>query len=215
MAHGSLVVRGLVAAHDVERLTDAVDRAFEAFDRCVREGNAEDGWFSPFPGRDDAIGLMRAWLRTKGGVLTADSPCATAEVADVFKSYSLPTFAEEYLGQPPILALDKWTLRRGRAQEGIEWHQDGAFLGSGVRAVNIWLALSECGEDAPSLDVIPRRLDEIVPTGANGASYGWSVDDDTATRLAGAEGWVRCALHRAMRLSLTTSSCTELVQALV
>ena len=31
-----------------------------------------------------------------------------------------------------------------------------------VRALNLWLSLSRCGDEAPGLDLVPRRLDELV-----------------------------------------------------
>ena len=31
-----------------------------------------------------------------------------------------------------------------------------------ARALNLWLSLSRCGDEAPGLDLVPRRLDEIV-----------------------------------------------------
>jgi ectoine hydroxylase-related dioxygenase (phytanoyl-CoA dioxygenase family) len=55
------------------------------------------------------------------------------------------------------------------------WHQDGAFLGAGIRTVNLWIALTDCGVDAPSMDMVPRRLSSIVPTGTEGANFSWSV----------------------------------------
>ena len=30
-----------------------------------------------------------------------------------------------------------------------DWHQDGAFLGEGISTLNLWLPLSDCGDDAP------------------------------------------------------------------
>ena len=33
-----------------------------------------------------------------------------------------------------------------------------------VRSLNLWLSLSRCGDVAPGLDIVPRRLDELVPT---------------------------------------------------
>ena len=164
---------------------------FDSFDATKLNGAEPDEWYSPFPGRDASVNLMRVWLRTKGGVLTGDSPRATFEVADVFTAHGIDRLAEEYLGQPPIISLDKWTIRRGEVENGIEWHQDGSFLGAEVRALNVWLALSECGVDAPSLDVVPRRFDEIVATGTEGASYSWSVSDEVAAREAGPGGWIR------------------------
>lgn len=187
--HGSLIVRGLIPRPDVQRLVSVIDRVFDSYDAVRLDGRPYDEWFSPYPGRDASVGMMRVWLRTKGGVLTGDSPRATFEVADVFKAHGIDRLAEQYLGQPPILSLDKWTVRRGELANGIEWHQDGSFLGPEVRALNLWLALSDCGVDAPSLDVVPRRIDEIVTTGTEGASYSWSVSDEVAARVAGPGGW--------------------------
>ena len=124
-------------------------------------------------------------------MLAADSPRAAFRVAEVFEAHGIDALAEQYLGAPPVLSLDKWTLRRGKAEHGIEWHQDGAFLNPDVRALNVWIAPSACGLDAPSLDIVPRRFDEILPTGTDGANYSWSVGHEVATRAAGADGWHR------------------------
>ena len=32
-----------------------------------------------------------------------------------------------------------------------------------VRALNVWLSLSHCGDVAPGLDIVPRRIDHVVP----------------------------------------------------
>ena len=60
-----------------------------------------------------------------------------------------------------------------------------------VRALNIWLSLSHCGDDAPGLDLVPRRLDHIVPTGTEGAIFDWSVAPAMAEEAAGESGIVR------------------------
>jgi hypothetical protein len=31
-----------------------------------------------------------------------------------------------------------------------------------VRALNLWLSLSRCGDEAPGLDIVPRRLEHIA-----------------------------------------------------
>ena len=73
-----------------------------------------------------------------------------------------------YLGEVPAISMQKCTMRKVDPDSGSGWHQDGAFLGE-VRALNVWLSLSRCGDLAPGLDVISTRLDEIVPTGTEGA----------------------------------------------
>ena len=61
-----------------------------------------------------------------------------------------------YLGEPPLLSVHKTTLRKADPSVGGAWHQDGAFMGD-VRALNLWLSLSRCGDEAPGLDIVPRR----------------------------------------------------------
>jgi hypothetical protein len=190
--HGLLHAHQLIPHDDVVHLVSVIDRVFSSFDAATRGAGGKNGWFEPFPGQGGkSIAGSRAWLRSKGGVLTGDSPRATFEVAEVFRRHHIDTLVERYLGQAPVLALDKWTLRRGTEQNGIEWHQDGSFLGKEVRSLNIWLALSACGTNSPSLDVVPRRLHEIVQTGTEGASYEWSVGADVVDRAAAPDGWRR------------------------
>jgi hypothetical protein len=60
-----------------------------------------------------------------------------------------------------------------------------------VRALNVWLSLSHCGDDAPGLDLVPHRLAETVPTGTEDATFPWSVAPAVASQAAGEEGPVR------------------------
>ena len=68
------------------------------------------------------------------------------------------------------------------------WHQDGAFLGQGIRTVNVWIALTDCGVDAPSMDMVPRRMTDIVPTGTEGALMSWTVSQILVEDAAGEAG---------------------------
>ena len=54
-------------------------------------------------------------------------------------------WVREYFGEPPMLLARKGTLRR-ISHEGTSggWHQDGAFMGVGIRSLNVWLALTHC-----------------------------------------------------------------------
>jgi len=88
----------------------------------------------------------------------------------------------------------KCTLRRvaasrsdpghARGSGEVGWHQDGAFMGLDIRTLDVWLSLSSCGRDAAGLDIVSRRLDEIVETGTTGARYDWTVAPDVAERAA-------------------------------
>ena len=70
------------------------------------------------------------------------------------------------------------------------WHQDGAFLGDGIRTLNVWVALSRCGRDAPGMELIPRRLTRLLGRGEDGAQFDWTVSNDTIAReLPGVSIW--------------------------
>ena len=65
------------------------------------------------------------------------------------------------------------------------WHQDGRFIGDDVRTVNLWVALSDCGEgaDAPGIELVPGNTREIYPTGTEGAVFDWTVGQGIVDRL--------------------------------
>jgi hypothetical protein len=89
-------------------------------------------------------------------VWTADSPRMLYELLSLYESIGLHDAAETYLGERPAISLRKCTLRCVPPDlDAAAWHQDGAFLGSQVRSLNVWLALSECGGDTPAPRVRP------------------------------------------------------------
>ena len=72
---------------------------------------------------------------------------------------------------------------------GLPWHQDAAFYGGVFHAVNVWLAISPCGADAPGLNVIPRRFDSVVGMNADDSyplplSYGERFTPDVIREIA-------------------------------
>jgi hypothetical protein len=60
-----------------------------------------------------------------------------------------------------------------------------------VRSVNVWLALSHCGDSAPGMDVVPKRLDEYVRTGGPGAWIDNQIGPEDAEAAAAGVGVVR------------------------
>ena len=189
--HGSLLVRGLIDEERVTRLVEDIDRAFDAYDAHANGTPLSDTapWFVPFeprPGEE----VPREWIRDGGGVVAVDSPRALFDVIEAFDAAGLRTLITEFLGEDPLLLASKWTLRRVEPGGSPDWHQDGAFLGSAIRSLDVWVSLSHCGVDAPGLDVVGRRLDQIVEVGTNGANFDWSVGPGTVDALA-PEGFVR------------------------
>ena len=54
-----------------------------------------------------------------------------------------------------------------------------------VRALNLWLSLSRCGDESPGLDIVPRRLDDLVAAGTEGTFLSYQVSQQNAEEAAG------------------------------
>jgi phytanoyl-CoA dioxygenase PhyH len=189
--HGCLKVRGLVSPARVEQLRNDIDNTMHAFEAWESDASTDPAWFVPFAtDRDPALGNVRRWVTGGGGVWTVDSPRAMFDAFETFGEIGIAEPLTGYLGERPALSVKKWTLRRVPVTSGTNWHQDGAFLGHGIRVVNFWLSLSHCGDTAPGLDVLPRRM-ELLPTGTEGAIFDWSVGEGLVERVAGDEGIMR------------------------
>ena len=129
--------------------------------------------------------VERKFRREVGGVLAVDSPPALFDVIETFEAAGIRRIVGEFFGEQPALLAKKWTLRRVPHDSGESgWHQDGAFMGGDIRSLNVWLSLSHCGDDAPGLDIVARRFEEIVPTGSDGAWLDWNVGPRMVERVA-------------------------------
>jgi hypothetical protein len=188
---GCLLVRGLVDLSYAERVREEVEQAFEARDASLARERAEPGYYDEFEPDPRFLGfLARDWVSGGGGLWVADSPHLLFEMLDTFESTGLRGVIGDYLGEAPIVSVQKCTLRKVDPDAGHGWHQDGAFMGD-VRALNVWLSLSRCGDESPGMDIVPRRLDHIVPTGTEGAIFEWSVSPQVAEEAAGDAGVLR------------------------
>jgi hypothetical protein len=182
--HGSLLVRGLVGPEHIERLRGDVDRALDAYD-VWRAGDAPRAvpWFEPFPLETEHV--ERNFRRKSGAVIAADSPAALFDLIETFDAVGVREVVNDFFGEPPALLAKKWSLRRVPCDRFDDsWHQDGAFMGGDIRSLNVWLALSHCGDDAPGLDVVGRRLPGIVPSGTKGTYLPWTVASDVVEQVA-------------------------------
>jgi hypothetical protein len=187
--HGCVYVRGLIPPERAEALARGIDRSLDAFDACADQprGASAPPWYVPFDAdtRKYRVGGRRAWVRASGALWTADSPRMLFELLDVVETTGIGALVEDYFGERPALSANKCTLRRVPVDASTNWHQDGAFLGRDVTTLNLWLALSPCGSEAPGLDIVPRRFDEILPTGTEGALFDWSVSPALVEEAAG------------------------------
>jgi hypothetical protein len=168
--HGCLFVPGLFDAGVVDHLVACVDRAFEFSDAWLADPDAERddearAWFSPLrpvPPYEGVDFGSRQYTRRGGGVWTADSPHMLFEVIEILERLGLGRLVRDHLGEAPAMSASKCNLRRMQVDLQGGWHQDGSFLGYDTTSLNIWVALSDCGRDAPGLDLVPFRLDHLV-----------------------------------------------------
>ena len=186
---GSLLVRGLLDPERAGRLKDGIDEAFAARDRFLDGAPASETtpWFEPFaPAPKHPFDPhQRNRLRAGGhAAWTPDSPRMMFELTDAFEAAGLTELIAGYLGEPATLSMNKSVLRRVSPDSGTDWHQDGAFLGKGIRTLNVWIAASRCGDVAPGMDIVARRFDEIVETGTEGAIFPWAVSPQMVEQVS-------------------------------
>jgi hypothetical protein len=188
---GCLLVRGLVGREEALRFAADIDRAFEERERREAGAPADPGLYEEFlpDPRFEPTGV-RDWVKLGGGVLAGDSPTLAFRMMELLHGAGLPALVEGYLGEPGLISLHKTTLRKADPSVPGAWHQDGAFMGE-VRALNLWLSLSRCGDEAPGLDLVPRRLERIVATQTDEAVLDYQVSQGKAEEAAGDKGIVR------------------------
>lgn len=167
--------------------------------------------FGPGADRANAFG-RRAFVRT------VDAPGPMQSLLRLYREAGLDEALHDYLGERPTTSANKCVFRwvppdpeggdrdpsavaTGPATDanvlpespigGADYHQDGAFLGEGIRVVNAWMALTPCGVKAASLDLLPCRTPEILPTGGQGATFDWTLSAAAVDNLAGETPLVR------------------------
>jgi hypothetical protein len=161
---GCLLVRGLVPRDTALAFAQLIDDCFAERAKLDDSGTPADGYYEEFrPEAQYSPFVARDWIRDGGGVLAADSPLLSFHMLELFREGGIPEIVEGYLGEPAVISMHKTTLRKASPSVPGAWHQDGTFMGE-VRALNLWLSLSRCGDVAPGLDVVPRRLEHLVKT---------------------------------------------------
>lgn len=186
--HGALLVRNVLDHGAVDHMRDVIRETFVRFD-AAEAGETPLSAAAPFYVPFEPEGahhhkhetMARGWVREAGGVSSADSPRGLWELTKCLEHTGLRTVITEYFGERPAISAKKSVLRQVPTDIWLtDWHQDGAFLGQGIRSLNLWVALTRCGGDTsvPGMDIVPRRMDTVIPPGAEGAIFNWSASAD-------------------------------------
>jgi Phytanoyl-CoA dioxygenase (PhyH) len=183
---GCVLVRGLIDREEAVRFATEIDRAYDVRARRGEGNGSSEGYYEEMT-LDPRFGELevRDWIEQGGGLLAADSPRLTRDLMGLLDSAGVSRLIEGYLGEAPLVSVQKTTLRKALPSVPGKWHQDGAFMGD-VRSINLWLALSRCGDVAPGLDIVPRRLNELV-TGEmpDDPNLYYLVNQEAAEKAAG------------------------------
>ena len=169
-----------------------IDDAFADREQQIAGEPQTPGYYEPYEpeAEFEVEDGTRGWVHQGGGLLAADSPMLAFQMFELFESAQLPDLVGGYLGEPPLVSLNKTTLRKATPAVAGAWHQDGKFMGQ-VRALNLWLSLSRCGDESPGLDIVPRRLDELVAAQTDEALLDYQVSQKMAEDAAGDKPIVR------------------------
>tara|TARA_R110002072_G_scaffold298456_1_gene472479 strand:+ start:10600 stop:11661 length:1062 start_codon:yes stop_codon:yes gene_type:complete len=192
---GYLLVRGLLSAESSAELRYTIDMSMRArmeIGKPRASGMSNDAFYyeSPyFPGKHAGFSaqLKKSDYGPTGSIMVADTPRGAFQVLENYRALELNGLLAEYFGEPAVIATRKWVFRVvPPRQMGGGWHQDGQFMGAGARALNMWIALSPCGDTtaAPGLALIPRRINEILEYGTRGAKIDWVVGVELIDELA-------------------------------
>ncbi|WP_116367391.1 phytanoyl-CoA dioxygenase family protein [Parahaliea mediterranea] len=185
LGSGGVIVRELLKPSQAEELRQGIDRVLAAR-HAVANGQA-DGADKTWYGRSRSVAGGPVQFGTlganapadSGSVWAVDSPVMALKLISLYRQLGLPALLHDYFGEDALLSVKKWVLRKVKPnpQQQAGWHQDGRFLGDGIRTVNMWIALSDCGGDAaaPGMDIIPASRRVIHETGTQGAAFDWTV----------------------------------------
>ena len=185
--HGGLIIRKLFTGPEIETLKHAIDEVLGVFELPRKQrNNMASPYFNPpgnmasiMPEKEEELASLRYFNRAGGGAMCAEAPCVAEALLALYEKYNLKALVTDYLGETPVLSVKKWMLRRSTLPiEAGGWHQDGAFMGSDINSINLWIPLTECGgtTGAPGMDVVPKRLYKVAS--AEGATFDWSVSDE-------------------------------------
>ena len=180
--HGCLAVRGVFSPEQAAGFVELIDDAHRSRERrqqTTDRTGVEVARYRPLPSSKKMLIALRDRVAERGGIWLADSPTATAQTIGALNDTAVLDSIRGHFGERPFFSLQKSTLRRVLPEDKFaSWHQDGAFLDPTVRTMNLWVALTPCGGDlpTPALEVVPKRVPELLPSINVETSFSVSVE---------------------------------------
>lgn len=185
--HGALIVRNMFSQEEADTLVGAIDHVLDACGKSrVERANLSGTYHNPpanmlsiMPNKGMELGSLRMFNNASGAAMCVEAPSVAETLLQLYEEHGVQKLVGDYLGEPACLSVKKWVLRRSKLPvDKAGWHQDGAFMGTDINSINMWIPLTECGGEtgAPGMDVVPERLHEVASS--DGATFDWSVSDE-------------------------------------
>ncbi len=176
-SNGCVWVKGFFDASHTKQLQTVVHHSLQALEQATNEGKTRvSPWYEYYVPRitPPSAAYKDRFSNRLGSLRICDTPRGLCTWLHLAKESGLLQIVQDYLSARPILTTFKTTFRQPKpGPENKTWHQDGAFMGP-VRTLNVWVALTKCGRDAPGMEFIPERMN-ILETGTDDAVFNWSV----------------------------------------
>ena len=190
---GGIIVRGLMDGDAAANFKACIANSLKSPQRFSEDRCGSDEWFR----RSEYVAKgLEGPARIRGGDLSSehgsvwavDSPITAARLVDFYAQLGLRGILHDYFNEAAVLSVRKWVLRSVPPMKGGNkgWHQDGRFMGRDIKSINLWVALSECGEGTgcPGLELIPDNRRQIHETGTHGAWLDWTVGPELVEKIA-------------------------------
>jgi len=172
--HGTLIVKGGLKPSEVAVLKAGVIDARAARESGIESDDGRKHYSALQSGQNQGRSHM-----IKRSVYLPEAPAVLTDFLSVLYDGKFKSLVRKYLLGAASFSVEKSVLRIAEPDDSdkwdFAWHQDGAFLGENVRSLNMWVALSDCGVNAPSLDIITNRYHEVLPTGTDRAFDSWAL----------------------------------------
>jgi hypothetical protein len=182
--HGTLIIRGLFSREQMNVYVDAILKTFSQLEEEGQEAAGDYHELKPVAGSLFELIVSRT-LFPGVTIDMADAPNVMELWFAGLEQSGIIDLVTNYLDEHPAIAACKADIfRMPPMTEPAGWHQDGAAFGKDCRAINIWVAATECGEKASGLEFVPTRLTDYVETGTKGTDFYWSVGESVAEAAA-------------------------------
>lgn len=184
--HSVIHLKNAISDDIIKLAREAVINTYEEYDRLAPRMMAGEDvrhelmYLSPNVNCDTHGIKFFNIFRSYGSILLGCTTMAAGVVADILEDLVVMPHLTAYFGARPMLALNAGSVRMAdvTSEKPCLFHQDGTFLGGlTARTLNTWIALDDCGVDAPGIEVIPYRTDELLPAGKN-VEMDWEIQDE-------------------------------------